>query len=212
LLVANNNMTNGKPAVWLTERDTLVPTLKTRRILLSRGILCGPGCSNLPDATVCLRAVIPSHDRKLTHWLSWLQKRLHGYDLDDALLLEDGIHNWVYFGDIPPARLTVFKHVPRTEPYWELPHHEAWRLTGAVAAFDPPELEADLLAGRAGPPKYVVAMRGVAMRGVMGDPPAEGGISVLVATAASPQAIAKDLWHELGADVRAKTDEARDAS
>jgi hypothetical protein len=156
---ADNNMTNGKPAVWLTERDTLVPTLKTRRILLSRGILCGPGCSNLPDATVCLRAVIPSHDRRLAHWLSWLKKRLHGYDLDDPLLLEDGIHKWVYFGDIPPARLTVFKHVPRTEPYWELPHHEAWRTTGAVAVFDPPELEADLLAGRDGPPKYVEAMR-----------------------------------------------------
>jgi hypothetical protein len=36
-------------------------------------------------------------------------------------------------------------------------------------------------------------------------------MSVLVDTAASPQAIAKDLWHELGADARAKTDEAHDA-
>jgi hypothetical protein len=151
-----NDRTCAVPVVWLTERDTLVPTLKARKIMLSRGVLSGPGCSNLPTATVCLRVTIGSHDRKLVSWRKWVRKHDNGEDQDDPLIHE--FKDWIYFGDIPPAKLTVLKHVPRTEPYWILDHHNDWLTTGAVAVFDPPELEDELLAGRAGPPDYVAAM------------------------------------------------------
>jgi len=155
--IEENDMTNGVPVVWLTARDTLVPSLKTRKIMLSRGIISGPRCSNLPDATVCLRVVIGSHSRRLAHFLSWLRKHPH-YDPDDPLLRESMADDWVHFGDIPPAKLTVFKHVPRTRPYWKLKLHDEWLETQATYVL-PREVEADILAGRAGPSDYVEAMQ-----------------------------------------------------
>jgi hypothetical protein len=152
-----NNMTGGRPAVWLTTRGTLVPSLKTRKIMLSRGVLFGPKSSNLPDATVCLSVTIGERDRKLHRFLPWLRKRHRG--LSDPLLEENSADDWVYFGDIPPNRLAVLKHVPRLKPYWVLDFHKIWHETGAEAKFDPPQLEADLLAGIDGPPEYVEAMR-----------------------------------------------------
>jgi hypothetical protein len=156
---AENDLTGGKPVVWLTTRDTLVPSLKARKIILARGILCGPKCSNLPEATVCLRVVLGSHSRRLAHHLTWLRKHSNGINPDDPLLQESGASNWVYFGDIPPAKLSVFKYVARGMTYWALEHNERWHLDGAEIRFDPPELEDDLLAGRVGPPDYVEACR-----------------------------------------------------
>jgi hypothetical protein len=155
-----NDIGLGEPVVWLTERDTLVPSLTARKMMLGRGILVGPGCSNLPDATVCLRVVIGTHDRKLAHHLSWLGKKHPMLVEEDGVFLwEVGATNWVYFGDIPPSRLTVFKHVPRTKPYWILKTiREDWQTLRAQSVF-PPELEAALLDGRDGPPDYVAAMQ-----------------------------------------------------
>jgi hypothetical protein len=155
-----NNMTGGRPVVWLTTRDSLVPTLNARRIMLARGLLCGPRYSNLPDATVCLRTVIGSQDRRLVHFLTWLRKHpnLCSKDPDDPLLQGDAADHWVYFGDIPTAKLSVFKHVPRGMVCWELHHHEHWKETGGEARFNPPD-EDDLLAGREGPPEYVAACK-----------------------------------------------------
>jgi hypothetical protein len=153
-----NDMTDGRPVVWLTERDTLVPTLKVRKMFLSRGLLYGPGCSNLFNSTVCLRVVFEGRDRRLKRFLPWLRKHPGGKDPDDALLRESQADDWIYFGDISPDKITLFKHVPRTRGYWILPFHNYWRVTQVDRVFSPDE-EAELLAGRAGPPDYLEAMQ-----------------------------------------------------
>jgi hypothetical protein len=139
-----NNLT-GFPVVWLTDVPTLDVPLEERRALLRVGILCGPRCRNLPHATVCLNTIIPTNDRRLTHFASWLRKHRPGIDPASALVDQ---HNWFYRGDIARDRLTVFKTVPRGLPTWDL--GEGFVVTDA-------KHEADLLAGRAGPEDYVKA-------------------------------------------------------
>ena len=58
--------------------------------------------------------------------------------------------------------LTVFKYISPSKPYWVLEHHEDFLAMGATAVFNPPQLEADLLAGLVGPPDYVKAMQDAA--------------------------------------------------
>jgi hypothetical protein len=160
LLASKARLDNGMGAhlfaVWLTTRPSLVPSLEVRRRMLRRGILCGPGCSNLSAATVCLKMVIPTTDRRLRHFQTWARKHLPNVDPSDPVI---DPNYWIYAGDIPAARLSVFKHVPPTPTYWELTNlRETWVNHGIESAF-PPDLEAALLEGRDGPDGYVAAIQ-----------------------------------------------------
>jgi hypothetical protein len=151
----DNDMTGGKPVVWLTAKPCLVPILEIRKLALRRGILMGPRCTNLPESTVCLKTVIPTTDRRLRHFITWLRKHPQpGIDSDDPMLNAD---NWIYAGNIPADRLSVFKHFPPGKVYWELlTIREDW--LNSIESIFPPDLEADLLEGRIGPDDYVAAM------------------------------------------------------
>jgi hypothetical protein len=100
-----------------------------------------PGGSNLPYATVCLRVKLAMHDKALKHWLRWARKQrgrdlIPPIDVDSPLVAEVCKHNWIYFGPIPPARITVQKHVPRGKPYVEVPRIRKARLAGANVQID----------------------------------------------------------------------------
>jgi hypothetical protein len=145
-----NDATFGKKVVWLTEKPTNAMSLQRRKMMLKRGILCGPRFRNLPLATVCLKTVIPTRDRKLHHYSNWLRKH---HPAAAAVADEFPAEWWFYAGDISASRIEVFKHVPRGTVSWELPEHKDW-LEGATLAFAP-GLEDDLLAARAGPEDYI---------------------------------------------------------
>jgi hypothetical protein len=147
LLASNRNTDNdltGFPVVWLTARPDLTPTLKQRkRLLRYYGILCGPKCRNLPDATVCLKVGIASHDRKLFDFRKWMVSHgLHG-PMNEP---------WFFYkGNIPASRLRVFKTIKQGVPHWDL----------GGPQFDlSAKEEADLLAARRGPDDYVMRHRG----------------------------------------------------
>ena len=139
----DNNMT-GFPVVWLTDVPTLECSYEQRRAMLKVGILCGPRCRNLPNATVCLKVIIPTGDRRLKHFAMWMCK--HQPRVAASPIINR--HTWFYRGDIAPDRLAVFKTVPQALPVWLLP--EGHHVTSA-------QQEADLLAGRDGPDDYVKA-------------------------------------------------------
>jgi hypothetical protein len=147
----NAKLAGGQAAVWLTEESDNKPSLEYRRRMLKMGILCGPKCRMLPDSTVCLRTVIPTHDRKLVN----LKKFWRG--------TRQYVHPkwWFYLGDIPASRLTVFKHVPHGVTYWEL-YDIVEKYQADYDLVFPPDMEADLLAARIGPPEYVEAHQEVA--------------------------------------------------
>jgi hypothetical protein len=148
---AHNDLT-GFPVVWLTDVPTLELPLEVRRMWLRRGMLCGPGVRNLPLATVCLKVIIPTNDKRLKHFATWLRTHPQlGVDPTDPML---NPHNWFYRGTVMPDRLSAFKTVPPGVPYSILTDiHDAWK-RGVEIAIDA-SLEADLLAGRAGPDDYV---------------------------------------------------------
>jgi hypothetical protein len=140
----NAYLAGGQPAVWFTEEDDNKPTLEYRRMMLTRfGRLAGPKYRHLCESTVCLRTVIPTHDRKLVK----LARFWRGVEL---------IHPkwWFYLGDIPPSRLTVHKHVPVGVPEWDIRPDNA--PPNFILTFEP-GLEEDLLAARKGPPEYIAA-------------------------------------------------------
>jgi hypothetical protein len=148
-LLASNTKTDNDltdfPVVWLTARPDLTPTLKQRKQLLRRfGILCGPKCRNLPDATVCLRVVMATRDRKLFSYRKLAARHgLSGPCADEP---------WFFYkGDIPASRLRVFKIIERGVPYWDF---------GAPQFGLSAKEEADLLAARWGPDDYVTQHRG----------------------------------------------------
>ena len=64
---------------------------------------------------------------------------------------------WFYTGDIPADRLSVFKHVEPSPPYYDLRPGLEKQFGTDVKFVVPPDLEEDLLAGRAGPPEYIAA-------------------------------------------------------
>jgi hypothetical protein len=149
----NNEHIGGQSVVWLTEKQDLTLTLEMRKLALRRGLLCGPRYRNLATATVCLKVVIPTSDRKLKHLTTWLKRHPGNFDADDPMLNPG---NWFYTGNIAPERITVFKHLPPAVTYWILPTlRERW-LNGFENLI-PPDLEADLLAARAGPEDYIKA-------------------------------------------------------
>jgi hypothetical protein len=152
--VGNNDLINGQKVVWLTAKPSLEISLEEKKLLLKRGILCGPRYRSMPLSTVCLKMVIPTNDRRLKHFPTWMHKHPQpGVDPNDPLFDPQW---WFYKGDIAPDRLSVFKTVPQGVTYWELTTvREAWR-SGMEPVF-PPDLEADLLAGRVGPDGYVEA-------------------------------------------------------
>lgn len=149
-------LTGNREAVWLTPEPTLVPSRRKREIWLTRGMLFGPRSSNLPLATVCLKVIIPSHDKKLKQYFPWLCKHQWegGPDVNDELLLEN--NDWLYFGTIAASRVSVFKHVPVTPTSWEITKiREAW-LKGAEIKMDQKLID-DILDGREGPEDYIAA-------------------------------------------------------
>jgi hypothetical protein len=118
--------------VWLTTKLSLAMPLADRETLLMRhGCLIPPGSSNLPNATVRLRMVIPTRDRRLAPCVPWLRRR--------------GIENefvsardyWIYEGDVAPERLTVDGHVPRGEPWLEFPEIRDAIRDGKIVTIDP---------------------------------------------------------------------------
>ncbi len=127
----DNDLTGGIPVVWLTIDPTLVPTLKVRKLMLRRGILAGPRCSNLPEATMCLRVIVPTTDCKLYNHKKWLRKQSRRIDFDPDDPLLNPTH-WIYIGDIPPDRITKFKEVPKGDVYRELPDIRKAYLAGAA--------------------------------------------------------------------------------
>jgi len=142
----NALMAGGQPAVWLTEEDDNKPTLEYRRQMLRRfALLAGPKYRHLCESTVCLRVIIPTHDRKLVK----LSRFWRGSGADF-------IHPkwWFYLGDIPANKLAVFKQVPLGVTWWDIKPKDA--PPGCDFTFEP-GLESDLLAGRAGPPEYIEA-------------------------------------------------------
>jgi hypothetical protein len=70
-------MTGGRKVVWLTPVPTLIPTRAQREAALKCGCLMGPFSSSIADATVCLKVVVPSTDRKLKEYWRWLLKHAH---------------------------------------------------------------------------------------------------------------------------------------
>jgi hypothetical protein len=142
----NAFMAGGQPAVWLTEEDENKPTLEYRRMMLRRfAVLAGPRYRHLCESTVCLRVVIPTHDRMLVK-LSRFWRRVPDAPIHPRW--------WFYLGDIPANKLTVFKHVPKGVPEWNIRPDNA--PPGCSFTFEP-GLEDDLLAGRAGPAAYIEA-------------------------------------------------------
>jgi len=149
-----NDLTNGEPVVWLTTKALATMPLKQRKEMLRRGLLCGPRCRNLPNATVCLSMTIPTTDKRLKHFCTWLKKHPQpDIDPDDLAIDPD---YWFYQGDIAPGRLAVFKTFPKGLPYWEMSHVREMWLRGDQPVFDR-QMEADLLAARIGPADYVKA-------------------------------------------------------
>jgi hypothetical protein len=65
--------------------------------------------------------------------------------------------DYIYFGIIPPSRISVFKHVPPRMPYWELETIREHWLAGRNVEFENKQYVDDLLEGREGPPEYVAA-------------------------------------------------------
>jgi hypothetical protein len=151
----DNDIIGGLKVVWLTDVPTMEWSLERRKVMLRRGLLCGPRFRNLPDATVCLKLVIPTTDKSLKHFRTWLKKHPQPeIDTDDPLIEPQ---NWFYASDIAPDRLSVFKTVPRGVGLWDLPTiRKKWLIDGIETVLTP-EIEADLLAGRAGPDDYVKA-------------------------------------------------------
>lgn len=94
-------------------------------------------------------------DANAKHHLAWAKENPWPGcpDVTDPLLDRDW---WFYSGNIPPQRLTVFKHVPRGVQFWELESVAAAFHAGASVGFEP-GLEDQILAGLAGPPEYVEA-------------------------------------------------------
>src|SRR5262245_58725871 len=89
----NACMAGGPPAVWLTEEDDNMPTLESGRVMLRRfALLAGPTYRHLCESTVCLRTVIPTHDRKLVK-LSRFWRGLPPNTFIDPKW-------WFYLGDI----------------------------------------------------------------------------------------------------------------
>jgi len=158
LLAKNANAINdltGFPVVWLTDVPTLDVSLEMRRVMLRRGLVCGPHYRYLPLATVCLKVIIPTTDKRLKHFPTWLRKH-PVIDPDDPLI---NPRHWFYRGNIAPGAVSVFKTVSQGVMHWDLTLvREAWQ-NGAEVIF-PADLEADLLAGRFGPDDYVKAHSG----------------------------------------------------
>jgi hypothetical protein len=95
----------GRKAVWLTAVPTLVPTRQAREVLLRRGIVFKVGSSNLPLATVCLEVRIPTHDRHLKKFNQWSRRNPEiKQDAGSQAIYEN---HWLYFGAVPPSRITV---------------------------------------------------------------------------------------------------------
>ena len=109
--------TVNSPVVYLTDKPTveatdaelaLVEQLPTRVTIVSKRWLQGQ--DNEPLARLTLR--LPSHDRKLKQYGRWLRANHHRIDGlpdpdEDYLLLRRVTTEWwLYFGDIPPSKIT----------------------------------------------------------------------------------------------------------
>ena len=138
-----NLMTGGEPVVWLSPRPSLVLSRRKRELLLARGILYGPNQSNLPHATVCLRVIIPSSDKKLKQYFPWLRKHTWEGCPDPSDELISTMDDWIYFGTIAPSRLSVFMHVKPGVPSWDVP-----------SVIDPKRINR-ILDGQEGPDDYL---------------------------------------------------------
>jgi hypothetical protein len=101
----------GRNAVWLTASPTLeLPECMKALMKQRRPDLYSKDQTWLPNATARFQVRVPSHDRKLVHYVSWLkrQKPCEGMpDIEDELISVGTRDFWVYFGTISPSALTL---------------------------------------------------------------------------------------------------------
>lgn len=146
-----NDVTFGRKVVWFISNveSWLTPTLEFRQQMLKQGQLLTESYRNLPQATVCLSVRIGSHDRKLVHYFTWFRKH-HPENylavINAPITAHTGMSKyWIYLGNVPPSKLTVFKHFPQGDNSFTVPHiQEACqkaRLEGAEIEIDEKQID-----------------------------------------------------------------------